>query len=162
MITHTDPPVIPLIHCATCGAICQDGQKVCWLCQADPSVENPYGVNASPEQQPTEPTASTPLDALFWVLLAICFLLALLVGLGLAAEEPGTLVPYALVVGPAFLIPGVRALWQIGRGERPRPTKLMLSVALTFAITIAVVVLLALAAVGLLLLICLSAIAGGM
>lgn len=149
-----EPPVIQLRLCPLCGASCRTTDKQCWMCQS-PIEANPYAVAQSPEVAASAP--NTRYDAIFLVFLLVCVGLALLIGIGIAAEDPGGLIPYLIVVGPAFAVTGVRALWQLGSTGRTRPGKLLISLVVSFALTIGVLALLAVAAVILLFILCLQA-----
>ncbi len=46
-------------------------------------------------------------------------------GVGFAMQDPGVLVPYAILVGPAFLATGVRALHGYAADGKPNAAKLL-------------------------------------
>jgi hypothetical protein len=163
------PPVVQHYTCSQCGALCDSARQRCWMCHADSSYfrssqqDNPYRTQAMPYEplmpglQPLPAAAfSSRYDGLFSALLIGCVVLALLVGLGMALQDPGALVGYAILVGPAFAVTGVRALWQIGETGKTQPGRLLVSLAVSFAVTIAVISLLAFAAIVLLFALCIQ------
>ncbi len=149
----SEPPIVQLRLCPYCGAACTVTQPACWMCDGPlPPVPAERRLRPSPE--------SSKFDGISYVLLALCVGLSLLIGLGLAAQDPGALIPFAIIVAPAFAVTGVRALWQVQSTGQPQPGKLVVSFVVSILTTIAVIVILAAAAVVLLFVICLQAISG--
>ena len=162
MTDSPEPPIVNIRHCPACGANCEMGHKFCWLCSAplgevdSTQAKNPFAAREIPES--SQPGATGVFDSVFLLLAGTCLALAVLVGVGLAIEEPGTLIPYLIIVGPAFAIPGVRALWRSGRGKPIKGGKLFVDMIFTFVMTLGIVAILILAAFGLLIAMCFSAI----
>ncbi|MCR9295615.1 MAG: hypothetical protein NXI32_23095 [bacterium] len=164
----SEPPILEQRICGRCGAWVDAGRKQCWMCHADASLfqhpatagqalNNPYASGPTASGPPVTKTArpyNDQYDAIFTALLIGCLVLAILVGIGMASEDPGALVAYLILIGPAFLVTGVKALWQVGQHGKPQPGKLLVNLFVSFAVTIAVISLLALAAVILLFFVC--------
>jgi hypothetical protein len=94
-------------------------------------------------------------DTLFFILLISSLVLAILVGFGMALEDPGALIAYLVLIGPAFLVTSIRGLWQLGSEEGLRPGGLLVNMFVSFAVTIAVLAVLGVAAIILLFTLCL-------
>lgn len=152
------PPIVQLRRCEACGAACELDKNVCWMCMSKLTGDNPYAPASSELVVGAELDASSRYDSIFVVLLIACMVVATLVAVGIAAEEPGMLWAYGILVGPAFLVTGARALIQIGQTGNVKPKSLFISLTASFAITAGAVVLLVMAAVVLLFLICLQSI----
>lgn len=183
---QSEPPVVPIMLCNSCGAVLSavpraDGKSRCWMCGQNPSARlvpashdrdtlphaiNPYAATAGdvidPQSVYLTQQALPPLprnrayDGIFTILLFLCVGLASFVGIGLGAQEPGMLIPYLVLVLPAFCVTGVRGLWQYSSKGEANPKSMFLSLIVSFAVTICILVLLAAAGVVLLMLMCLN------
>ena len=99
----------------------------------------------------------TTWDVVFSVLLGLCALLSLLIGIGLAVEDKGLLIPFAIFIGPAYAVTIFRGTVSIRSKGTPRPASLFV----TFVVTFLVSILLIVAAVILLFLMCIGAFSMG-
>ena len=157
-----EPPILAQFVCGDCGALCDAGRVRCWMCGADiaglgSKEMNPYAARSSSEvssRSMDRPVAGSQYDLIFTLLLIGCLVLAIIVGIGMAAEDPGALVGYLILIGPAFIVTGVRALWQVGETGKTQPGRLLISLFVSFSITVAILALLALAAIIFLFVLC--------
>lgn len=170
--SQNQPPPAPAVippeghACTTCGAISIKEARYCWMCGQNPR-DNPHSAYAPPiVAPPIEYAGSTPIpppvasgrfEILFRVLLAICAVLAILIGIGMAAQDPGALLGYLILVGPAFLVTGVRAIWQFSSQGKANAGSLLLSLVVTFMVTIGALTLLVAASIILAFVICFEA-----
>ena len=145
-----EPPMLPALYCRRCGSMNPPHARQCWLCGPNEPTEL-----AAPSQalmpdaeffnDPGIPRRQSLAQSISAVLLVVCVVLTILVGVGLAAQDPGALVPYAIVVGPAFFATGVRALHKTSHGEKPSASSLLLTFLMSGVFTFMAVVLLAVA-----------------
>ncbi len=98
-------PTEAVLTCPQCGADSVPFAKHCWMCGADlqnaPKRNIPIAGQAKPTWAAGESTAL--------IVVAILCAVVLLVGLGIAANEPGLVIPYAIFAGPALLATLIRA-----------------------------------------------------
>jgi hypothetical protein len=145
--------------CPNCGALSTSGDGVCWLCYAKKTSENPYAPIAIPNVPAalnTSPPSSAAWDIIATILLISCLILTILLAIGMAAQDAGMLIPFAILVGPAYLVTLVRGVGQISSSGRPSPGKLFKTFMLSLVVTIAIIAALLIAAIILLILICLN------
>lgn len=157
-----EPPVLASIVCENCNAVCDAGRVQCWMCGASlegSQQQNPFAAVASPVQDviyypaaSTQPTRS-PYESIFLVLLIMAALVAVVIGIGFS-QDPGALIGYLILVGPAFLVSGVRGLWQYSKRGEASPKSMFLSLVISFAFTIAALAILFLAGMILLFALC--------
>lgn len=144
----SEPPLMPAMVCRRCGATNPPHAVKCWLCEKR-DHSGPYAVSTL-AASPAGPGAKAELSRVQLVFLGAliaCAAVALLIGVGIGAQDPGMLVPYAVVVGPAFLATGVRAAVMIGRKEQPRPSSLFFTFLWTGLFTAMALILLVVASV---------------
>ena len=149
-----EPPLLQLCLCRMCGAACEVGAKQCWVCHAPASAANPFAPTADPVLQSRSRLSA--FDAFFTGLLITCAVLAILLTIGLSIQDPGLGFGFLVLISPAFIVTGVRALVQASQGKT-RPGSLVMSMLMTFVVTIAVVVLLVVALVVMLCVACINA-----
>lgn len=132
----------PLLKiCPECGADCVASAPRCWMCGGDLSrAETIYQAQAvTASMRGAGNAGAMPVSEWFFAI-STCLLLGvvLLVGLGLAVDEPGTAILYAIVVSPALLATLIRT--QLKRASHGRVSwaekfaTLMISGALTVSI----------------------------
>jgi len=169
-----------VVACPVCGSGNARTTDRCWVCGA--ALAGAPAVGASPPDRTQTGTRGFQLVGWSALLLALGFT-AVLIGVELALEWPGLLVPYAIVVLVAFVALGRTAWVQIrkpvdvaprpttaaGDATGPRPdgkvtgTDVVQGVALGLTIALAVIaglILLFIAAVVIFFLICLAIVAG--
>jgi hypothetical protein len=146
----SEPPLLPALVCQRCGATNPPQAVKCWLCERRDNP-NPF---ADPLLAPVDSStavvqtgAQSRVQLVFLGLLGLCIAAAVLIGVGIAVQEPGLLIPYAIVIGPAFLATGVRAALMIGRKEQPKPSTLFLTFLWSGVFTALVLVLIVMASV---------------
>ena len=131
----SEPPRLPNTSCLRCGATNPPHATKCWLCDRSGAV-NPYATE--PQVQTLDASAcgrgaNAPASAqhrvqtIFTSLLIGAVILALIIAVGLGAQEPGLLVPYFILIGPPFLATGARALYSVSLNEKPKPSTLFLT-----------------------------------
>ena len=98
------PPVLATNVCAHCGALSQTNEGKCWLCYENKSEPNPFAVSGKLITSEPPQSQMTTWDVVFSVLLGLCALLSLLIGIGLAVEDKGLLIPFAIFIGPAYAV----------------------------------------------------------
>lgn len=89
-------------------------------------------------------------------LLAGLVVLALFIGTGLAVQDQGLLIPFAIVVGPAFLATIIQAAYTYSGNRSVKPSALVLTMIGSVAITVGLLAVLALAAIAALFVMCFS------
>lgn len=108
------------------------------------------------------PEATVPLSEIFFhILLAVIVGLIVLVGVGLAVENQGWLIPYGVIVAPALLASLTRYLRESSVGSQDRGAKTLLTLIISVALTFGIIGVLLTAAVIALFLFCVYAISGG-
>ena len=151
------PPVIANYVCEHCGAHSQRPDGKCWLCYEPKSVPNPYASHAdSISQNPIKGYAPSHWDHLFTGILIVCVVLTVLIAIGLAVQDRGLLIPFAICVGPAYLVTIARGLMNRGTNGEMRPGTLLRTFAVSIVMTAMVFVVLTAASIVLLLVICLQ------
>ena len=151
------PPVIATNVCVHCGALSQNKEGKCWLCYEDKSEPNPFAVSGNLLASEPPQSLMTNWDVVFSVLLGICVFLTLLIGIGLAVEDKGLLVPFAIFMGPAYAVTIFRGTVSFASKPTSRPASLFVTFVVSILVTFLVSILLIVAAMVLLFLICIGA-----
>ena len=154
------PPVLATNVCVHCGALSQSKEGKCWLCYENKSEPNPFAVSGNLISE-TSQSSMTTWDVVFSVLLGICVVLTLLIGIGLAVEDKGLLIPFAIFMGPAYAVTIFRGTVSIASKGTPRPASLFVTFVVPLLVTFLVSILLIVAAEILLFLICIGAFSFG-
>ena len=155
------PPVLATQACVHCGALSQSPEGKCWLCFENKSAPNPFSVSGTPMEEAAAVSPMTTWDVVFGILLGICVLLTILIGIGLAVEDRGLLVPFAIFIGPAYVVTIIRGVVPPGNKGSPRPANLFLTFMVSLLATVSISIILAIAAVVLLFLACIGIIGFG-
>ncbi len=111
-----------------------------------------------------EAAAVSPMstwDVVFGILLGICVLLTILIGVGLAVGDRGLLVPFAIFMGPAYVVTMIRGIVPRGNKVSSRPASLLLTFVVSLLATVLISTILAIAAVVLLFLACIGIFGSG-
>jgi len=151
------PPLIVTQTCSHCGALSQTKNGKCWLCYESTATPNPFAVSVNPVSQPATQSPMTASDIVFGVLLGICVLLTLLIAIGLAIQDPGTLIPFAIVVGPAYLVTVIRGAIPSRQSGSPRPASLFVTFIVSLLVTVLISIVLIVAAAILFFMACIGA-----
>ena len=155
------PPVLATNVCAHCGALSQTKEGKCWLCYENKSEPNPFAVSGNLITSEPPQSQMTTWDVVFSVLLGLCALLSLLIGIGLAVEDKGLLIPFGIFIGPAYTVTIFRGTVSIPSKGTPCPASLFVTFVVSLLVTFLVSILLIVAAVILLFLICIGAFSMG-
>lgn len=152
------PPVIMQKECPHCGAMSRNQAGKCWLCHASETTPNPFTAPIPNEEQPDNAAKMTAWDALFMGLLLLCVALTVLIGIGLAVQDRGLLIPFAILIGPAYLVTIVRGMLSFGAGKKAKPYSLLLTFVVSAVVTLSIATVLAVGAVVVMFVICLYSI----
>ena len=150
------PPVIVTQTCSHCGALSQTKNGKCWLCYESTATPNPFAVSANTVADPAPQSPMTAWDIVFGVLLAICVLLTLLIAIGLAVQDPGMLIPFAMVMGPAFIVTIIRGAIPSRSSGTPKPASLFLTFIVSLLVTVLISIILIVAAAIMFFLLCIG------
>ena len=137
------PPITGVRLCPECRAENSPGAKACWLCHA-PLSANTEVVMAELVREP----GPSPLTEKFFLALTLaCLILLVLVGIGLAQDDPGLLIPYLIAITPAILATVSHSLVKASRGERVTAMQVFLTFLISASVTVLIVVVTFVAAV---------------
>lgn len=151
----SEPPVLPSRICESCGVSIPPQAPACWLCRGG----NPYASLPPGERQQIDKTISQSerrVQGICLALLGGLVVLAIFIGIGLAVQDLGMLIPYSIVVGPAFLATMVQAAYGYSGNRTVKPSSLVLTMIGSVAITVGLMAILALAAFAALFVMCFS------
>ncbi len=110
------PDPVELTSCPDCGAVNTPEAAKCWLCGRPPVVDIEM-VSEEVDSAYRSPTAVTPEGAVVNTASLLLSILVVLVGVGLAMEEPGLAVAYGIVTIPAMLATFVTASRYQAKGK---------------------------------------------
>lgn len=150
------PPVIASHSCVHCGARSQSERGRCWLCYEDKSTPNPFAATGPSLREEAIAFPQNHWDIVFSVLLGLCVLMTLLIGIGLAVEDRGLLIPFAIFVGPAYAITLIRGMVQVTTKQGARPSSLLVTFLVSILATVSISIVLTVAAAIMLFLICIG------
>ena len=154
------PPVIATHACIHCGARSQSNEGPCWLCYEDKSAPNPFAVTDASLGKDEAVTSVNRWDVVFSVLLGLCVLMTLLIGIGLATEDRGLLVPFAIFMAPAYAVTIIRGMAQLSTKQSARPASLFVTFVVSLLATISMSIILAAAAAIMFFFICIGELSG--
>jgi hypothetical protein len=136
-------PFAPQLVCPHCRAENPPHHKLCWLCHA-PLTWGQEVVTAELVQK----ARPLPLaDAFFWILTAGCLLVLVLVGIGIAQEDPAMLILYAIVLAPALIATLARSMLSLSRRKSVSGMEVFFTLLLSASVTVLVVVVLFIAVI---------------
>ncbi len=146
---QSQPPQLPMLICSRCGTTNPSYATQCWLCSTD-RMQSTVG---APQLIPVDQYIADPAIArsqkrtqtICATLLAVCVVLTILIGIGIASDEPGGLIAYGIIIGPAYLATGVRALRGVATNETQDASKLLLTFVLSGTFTVMAIFFLAIA-----------------
>jgi hypothetical protein len=150
------PPVLAHQRCPQCGAYSQDKVGRCWLCFEAKEQQNPYAATVVPMSTDSLATEFTAWDKFFAVLLGICVVMTILVGIGLAVQDRGMLIPFAILAGPPYLVTIVRGYHRVSVSKPLKPAGLLITLIVSAVGTVLVLHMLAFALFAVLFLLCIS------
>ena len=142
-----EPPLMPPLVCQRCGATNPPYAKVCWLCSTSDRTESATAARLVPltefTNDPARLRSQSRTQTICAALLIACVVLTMLVVIGFSIQDPGMLIPLLIVVCPAFLATGVRALHGFATDGKPKASTLLLTFVFSGIFTVFAVVLLA-------------------
>ena len=148
--------------CPRCGAKITSPFAACWLCSGKPEDRNSIKVNSQTTQTYVAGNGSSSIfEGIYTAILAICAVMAVLIGIGLTIQDPGLLVPYLFLLGPILLASGVHGSQQIVTTGRIQPGSLLKTVMIASLTVFALVAALIIAFVIFLFAICMPMFQGG-
>lgn len=156
-------PIHP-VRCLDCGANNVNTSQRCWLCGKELALE-PELIDQALRTAYQSPLATSVqgaeegLGGLITSLVLVAVIV--LLGLGIAADEPGMLVPYFLVVVPAFAGMHVAVSRYRAKGRPLGAVGRVVAFFVSIAVVFGLLALLAVAAVAALFLYCLVTQGGG-
>jgi hypothetical protein len=144
-----EPPLLPTLICQRCGAANPPYAKQCWLCSTSDRSGSVAAARLVPLTEliddPARLRSQSRTQTICAALLVGCVALTVLIVVGFSIQDPGMLIPLLIVVGPAYLATGVRALHGFARNGKPKASSLLLTFLFSGMFTILAVVLLAIA-----------------
>jgi hypothetical protein len=152
------PPVIATHPCIHCGALSQSKDGRCWLCYESKSSPNPFAVSGSFQTDDPVNAPATKRDTVFMVLLGVCVLLTLLIGIGLAVENRGLLIPFAIFLLPAYAVTIISGIASASRNRNPGPASFFFTFVVSLLVTALIAIVLIAAAILFLFLSCMGSV----
>lgn len=144
-----EPPVMPTLICQRCGATNPPYAKQCWLCSTSDRTESDPAARLVPltefTNDPARMRSQSRTQSICAALLVACVVLTALIAIGFAVQDTGMLIPLLIVVGPAYLATGVRALRGFAKDGQPKASSLLLTFIFSGMFTVLALVLLAIA-----------------
>jgi hypothetical protein len=145
----SEPPLLPTLICQRCGAANPPYAKQCWLCSTSDRSEIVPAARLVPltefANDPARLRSQSRTQSICAALLVACVALTVLIVIGFSIQDPGMLIPLIVVVGPAYLATGVRALHGFATDGKPKASSLLLTFLFSGMFTVLAVVLLAIA-----------------
>lgn len=126
------------LTCPHCRAENPPHHKLCWLCYAPLGREREIVTAELVQKARPLPLA----EAFFWTLTAGCLLVLVLVGIGIAQEDAGMLIPYAIVLAPALIATLARSMLSLSRGKSVSGMEVFFTLLFSASVTVLVVVVL--------------------
>ena len=108
--------------CPRCGAKLNSSFAACWLCLGKPEAGNSVKADSPATHTDVADNASiSNSDAIFATILAVCAVIAILIGLSLTIQSPGLLVPYLFLLGPILIASAAHGTQQVVSTGRIQP-----------------------------------------
>lgn len=117
--------------CVDCGSTNEAGAKVCWLCG---QTLTPATSVVVPSDAPPEAVAKEEFDTTSLVIVVT----VIAVGVGLTANEPGLLIPYAIVSIPALISTFKKTRKRAAESRPMRPAEKVLAFFVSTATVVAI------------------------
>jgi hypothetical protein len=126
-----EPPLQPVLLCQRCGATNPTYATQCWLCSTSDRTASAVPARLIPlgefANDPARLRSLSRTQQICAGLLVASVVLTLLVVIGCAVQDRGMLIPLLIVVGPAYLATGLRALHDYSSDRRFKPSSLLLT-----------------------------------
>ena len=126
-----EPPRMPVLLCTRCAAANPSYATQCWLCSSSDRTASDATARLVPlaefANDPARLRSQTRTQQLCAGLLVASLALTLLVAIGFAVQDRGMLIPLLIVVGPAYLATGVRALHDFATDKQLKASSLLLT-----------------------------------
>jgi hypothetical protein len=149
MSTPAEAPATMKV-CPHCGAAVAADAAKCWLCYGPLGGRREVVMAEAVTAEAVKPAVRRPsplTEGFFLVLTLVCLLLIVLVGIGIAQDDPGLLIPYLIFLSPALLATVSRALISHSRGNRVTAMEVFLTFLVSASATILLVMVLFFAAI---------------
>ena len=143
------PPQLPPLVCSRCGSMNPPYATQCWLCSGASSAGSTSGSSAGlsgtvaglvpADQYVADPAIArwhARTQTICAALLVVCVVLTVLIAIGIAVDQPGALIAFGIVVGPAYLATGLRALRSMTTHEKMDASKLLITFILSGTFTV--------------------------
>ncbi len=151
-----EPSVAPH-RCQRCGAAKPHPTQACWLCHAPSEQPSPYQPSTSSNYWvDSSKRRYEMMDYISIGIFGLCGLLTLLVAIGIGMDSPGLLIPFLILVAPAYAMSAGKGFLDWKRTGQTNPANLLVTFIATGAFTIGLLGVLGLAGIVLLFAICLS------
>jgi hypothetical protein len=122
---------MPPLVCKRCGAANPPYATVCWLCSTGDRAESSSASALVPftefANDPIRMRSFSRTQQICAGLLVACVVLTLLVVIGFTIQEPGMLIPLLIVIAPAYLATGLRALHDYSTDKQLKASSLLLT-----------------------------------
>ncbi len=142
-----EPPLMPTLVCSRCGAANPPYAQRCWLCSTSDRSESVPAARLIPLTEftgdPARLRSQSRTQTICAALLVACVVLTVLVVIGFAVQDRGMLIPLLVVVGPAYLATGVRALHGYAAHGQPKASSLLLTFIFSGLFTVLALIVLA-------------------
>lgn len=127
-----EPPLQPALVCQRCGAVNPTYVTRCWLCcSTSDRIESTAPPRLLPltelQDKPTTLRSLSRTQQICAGLLIASVILTVLVVIGCAIQDRGMLIPLLIVVVPAYLATGLRALHDYSSQQQIKPSSLLIT-----------------------------------
>lgn len=158
------PPQLPPLVCSRCGSMNPPYATQCWLCSGGDRASSAVAALVPADQYVSDPAIArwhARTQTICAALLVVCVVLTVLIAIGIAVDQPGALIAFGIVVGPAYLATGLRALRSMTTNEKMDASKLLFTFILSGTFTVLAIFLLVIACFVCFFVWCLYAVASG-
>jgi hypothetical protein len=131
-------PFQTAVLCPQCGTDNPSHAKTCWLCRASlAGAQEVVTAELVARQRPS------PLSETFFLILTLgCVVLLVIVGIGLAQQDVGLLIPYVILIAPPILATVSRSMISAKRGQHVGAMEVFLTFMVSASVTALIVMIL--------------------
>ena len=124
-----EPPRMPALLCTRCSAANPPYATQCWLCSTSDRGQSSTTAQLVPltdfAKDPAKSRSQSRTQQICAGLLVASLVLTLLIAIGFAVQDRGMLIPLLIVVGPAYLATGLRALHDFSTDRQLKASSLL-------------------------------------